>query len=270
MSEASFWFDALVELSRHTHEKLQSRASRSVASTIQQTVSAELSYTFRLVSSLLTYFYHDMLKVINDNIFRKFEGGSAYIERWLNNKDAVLFPCVWEQINNAEFNSLEFGGIKNELVRDGIVCRLWHSRILTRWHPAFASLPLDSVICDRQSDYYDASRTADSIGASTPFIEFLLEAIPKFPEYSSRSDPEGDPVSDPVARLLRCLSKRSANSSEIMSKLGLRHRASLREHALHPALSAGLIGLTLPDTPTSRNQKYRLSARGKARLGAVE
>jgi hypothetical protein len=36
----------------------------------------------------------------------------------LKNKDTVLFLGVWEQINNANFNSLEFEGIKNEAGRN--------------------------------------------------------------------------------------------------------------------------------------------------------
>jgi hypothetical protein len=45
---------------------------------------------------------------------RNFEGGGALIEQWLKNKDTVLFLVVWEQINNLDFNSLEFEGIRNE------------------------------------------------------------------------------------------------------------------------------------------------------------
>lgn len=40
------------------------------------------------------------------------DGSGALIERWLKNKDAVLFPGAWEQLNNPDFNSLEFEGIK--------------------------------------------------------------------------------------------------------------------------------------------------------------
>ena len=49
---------------------------------------------------------------------RNFEGGGALIEQWLKNKDTVLFLGVWEQIHNADFNSLEFEGIKNEAGRN--------------------------------------------------------------------------------------------------------------------------------------------------------
>lgn len=47
-----------------------------------------------------------------------FEGGSALIEQWLRNKDTVLFLGVWEQLNNAAFNSLEFEGIGNAAGRN--------------------------------------------------------------------------------------------------------------------------------------------------------
>ena len=43
-----------------------------------------------------------------------FDGGSSLIEAWLRNKDTVEFLGVWEQINNQNFNSPEFEGIKNQ------------------------------------------------------------------------------------------------------------------------------------------------------------
>ncbi|MFW5760684.1 MAG: KilA-N domain-containing protein [Cyclobacteriaceae bacterium] len=52
------------------------------------------------------------------DMVKNFEGGSALIENWLKNKDTILFLGVWEQINNPDFNSLEFEGIKNEAGRN--------------------------------------------------------------------------------------------------------------------------------------------------------
>ncbi len=52
------------------------------------------------------------------DMIRNFEGGSALIEQWLKNKDTVLFLGVWEKINNPNFNTLEFEGIKNEAGRN--------------------------------------------------------------------------------------------------------------------------------------------------------
>ncbi|MFZ6663513.1 KilA-N domain-containing protein [Peijinzhouia sedimentorum] len=52
------------------------------------------------------------------DMVKNFEGGSTLIENWLKNKDTILFLGVWEQINNPDFNSLEFEGIKNEAGRN--------------------------------------------------------------------------------------------------------------------------------------------------------
>lgn len=52
------------------------------------------------------------------DMVKSFEGGSTLIENWLKNKDTVLFLGIWEQINNENFNSPEFEGIKNEAGRN--------------------------------------------------------------------------------------------------------------------------------------------------------
>lgn len=52
------------------------------------------------------------------DMVKHFDGGSALIEQWLKNKDTVLFLGVWEQINNPDFNSPGFEGIRNEAGRN--------------------------------------------------------------------------------------------------------------------------------------------------------
>lgn len=52
------------------------------------------------------------------DMVRNFDGAGALIEQWLKNKDTILFLGVWEQINNPDFNSLEFEGIRNEAGRN--------------------------------------------------------------------------------------------------------------------------------------------------------
>lgn len=41
-----------------------------------------------------------------------FDGGSTLIEAWLRNKDTIEFLSVWERLNNPNFNSPEFEGIR--------------------------------------------------------------------------------------------------------------------------------------------------------------
>ena len=64
-------------------------------------------------------------------------------------------------------------------------------------------------------------------------------------------------------RLLRALRKSQRSTSDLMIELGLAHRPTFRKNYIHPALATGLIEMTQPDTPRARNQKYRLTARGK-------
>ena len=42
------------------------------------------------------------------------EEGSRLIEKWLTNKNTIEYLGVWEELSNPNFNSPEFGGIKNE------------------------------------------------------------------------------------------------------------------------------------------------------------
>jgi hypothetical protein len=45
---------------------------------------------------------------------KNFKGTEQLIEAWLRNKNTVEFLGVWEKLNNLNFNSLEFEGIRNQ------------------------------------------------------------------------------------------------------------------------------------------------------------
>ena len=60
---------------------------------------------------------------------------------------------------------------------NGRVGRLWHTLLLSRWNLAFAWLPVESIIHDRQQEYYAAINASNDVGESTMFIEFMLSAI---------------------------------------------------------------------------------------------
>ena len=83
------------------------------------------------------------------------------------------------------------------------------------------------------------------------------------------SDPVSDPVSPQVLQLLKLLETSPLSPSELMTSLGLKHRHSFRTRYLHPALSAELIELTIPEKPSSRLQRYRLTVRAHAYMQAV-
>ena len=60
---------------------------------------------------------------------------------------------------------------------NGRIGRLWHTLMLTRWKPIFAWLPVESIIHDRQEEYYAAINRSNYEAESTAFIEFMLSAI---------------------------------------------------------------------------------------------
>ena len=60
---------------------------------------------------------------------------------------------------------------------NGRVGRLWHTLLLSKWNPLFAWVPVESIIHDRQSAYYQAINNANNAADSTCFIEFMLSAI---------------------------------------------------------------------------------------------
>ena len=60
---------------------------------------------------------------------------------------------------------------------NGRVGRLWHTLLLTKWKPLFAWLPVESIIHDRQEEYYRAINQSNYEGESTAFISFMLSAI---------------------------------------------------------------------------------------------
>ncbi|MDA0589409.1 MAG: Fic family protein [Planctomycetota bacterium] len=59
---------------------------------------------------------------------------------------------------------------------NGRIGRLWHTLILGRYHPVFGHVPIESIIRERQSDYYEVLRDCDQKGSSTAFVEFSLQA----------------------------------------------------------------------------------------------
>ena len=60
---------------------------------------------------------------------------------------------------------------------NGRIGRLWHTLLLTQWKPMFAWLPVESMIHDRQDEYYQVINRSNNEAESTAFIEFMLSAI---------------------------------------------------------------------------------------------
>ena len=149
---------------------------------------------------------------------------------------------------------------------NGRMGRLWQTLILTRWKALFACIPVESLVHARQADYYEAIRQSSADGDCTSFIAFMLAIIVEALRIPTGSDQVADQVSDQVARLLKALAKGPGTAAQLMADMGLSHRPTFRKNYLRPAISAGLVEMTRPESPTARNQKYRLTDRGQ-RIG---
>ena len=150
---------------------------------------------------------------------------------------------------------------------NGRLGRLWLTLILILWRPLFAHVPVESLVHAHQSAYYRAIRASSAAGESTPFIAFMLQMIQAALGPTVLGDQVTDPVTDQVARLLHLLRDGPQTAAQLLAKLGLSHRPTLRANYLRPALALGLVEMTHPESPTAKNQAYRLTARGR-RAGA--
>lgn len=60
---------------------------------------------------------------------------------------------------------------------NGRMGRLWQTLMLSEWQTLLAYLPVETVIRDRQADYYQALGEADAAADATPFVGFMLQAL---------------------------------------------------------------------------------------------
>ena len=105
---------------------------------------------------------------------------------WLKNADDHLLvrSCVFHY---------EFEFIHPFIDGNGRMGRLWQSLILSRWHPAFAHLPVENMVYSNQQAYYDAIAQSTKQGERGPIIEYMLEEI-----FKSVLQHKGEPLDDTV------------------------------------------------------------------------
>lgn len=140
---------------------------------------------------------------------------------------------------------------------NGRTGRFWQTALLASWKPIFAWIPIESIIKNNQEAYYNAIALSTSQGKSNIFVEFMLDVINNaIKELVDDAKNHSNHLNNRIAELLKVIEPYPQSATELMEKLNLKSRAGFRNNYLQPALDAGLIGMTEPDKPTSKNQKY--------------
>ncbi len=172
---------------------------------------------------------------------------------WMKEFKDKIHPLILSSIFHYEFVFIHPFSDGN-----GRTARLWQNIILSKWKEIFEYVPIESQIKKYQEEYYKVINNCNNTGNSNEFIEFMLNMIDKeLDNLLDSTEKEITHISGYVTKLLEVMDYNIPMSAfEIMDKLGLKSKDSFRDNYLNPALENGLIKMTLPDKPTSKNQMY--------------
>ena len=172
---------------------------------------------------------------------------------WLNENKDTIHPLILSSIFHYEFVFIHPFTNGN-----GRTVRLWQNSILYKWKDIFEYLPIESKIHKYQDEYYNSIAKCHKNDNSNVFIEFMLKMIDEtLDEAISTSHL---PITNETININKLLdvmeSSKPMTATEIMEKLGIKSKETLRGQYLDPAIKQGLVSLTIPDKPTSKNQMY--------------
>lgn len=178
----------------------------------------------------------------------------------------TLIDNLFDYLNNYEENMLikscvfhyEFEFIHPFSDGNGRMGRLFQTCLLASSELIFAYLPVESIIKERQQAYYEAISTSHKNGNSDVFIQYMLEAILEtIKRLVKDSNQESSYLNIQAKKLYHLMEEGIPyTTKELMQETDMKSRASFKKHYLDPNLDAGLVEMTFPDKPSSRNQRY--------------
>ena len=173
--------------------------------------------------------------------------------KWMEDNNGIVHPLILSSVFHYEF-------VFTHPFKDGNgrTARLWQNVILSKWEEIFEYVPIESQIKKYQEEYYSSIANCDHNGDSTEFIEFMLKMFDEtLEDLMESTSVQASHISSYVNKLLDVMVRGVAmTTSELMEKLNMKSRISFRDNYLNPALENGLIKMTNPDKPTSKNQMY--------------
>ena len=176
-----------------------------------------------------------------------------HLFNWMKKNKDTIHPLILSSVFHYEFVFIHPFKDGN-----GRTARLWQNIILSNWEEIFEYVPIESQIKKYQEQYYNSIAECNRIGDSTIFIEFILQMIDNtLKDLFNSTSSQINHISLYVDKLLEVMEIGvSMTSSELMKKLGMKSRISFRKNYLRPAIENGLIKMTIPNKPTSKNQMY--------------
>jgi len=141
---------------------------------------------------------------------------------------------------------------------NGRMARLWQTVILSNYKEVFEYLPIENQIKKYQEDYYNSIAHGHINGNSNEFIEFMLKMFNEVLDEIISSSSQA--VTQNNVYLIKLLDAMDNNipmtATQIMKKLNIKSKETFRANYLDPAINEGLVNMTIPDKPTSKNQMY--------------
>ena len=184
----------------------------------------------------------DQLNELMNNLFE-----------WMKKNKDQIHPLILSSVFHYEFVFIHPFSDGN-----GRTARLWQNVILSHWKKIFEYIPVESQILKYQNEYYDVIAECNKKGESTLFIEFMLnmfdEVLDDFMKNATFALTE-DTIN--ITKLLDVMEVNIPMTAyEIMDKLGIKSKETLRKTYLDPAMKEGLIRQTNPEKRTSKKQMY--------------
>jgi len=167
-------------------------------------------------------------------------------------KTATVHPLIKSCVFHYEFEFIHPFADGN-----GRMGRMWQTLLLYQWKRIFAWLPVESLIKERQTAYYESIRSSTKANNAVYFIEFLLQAIKDTLQEAVSTAQVSTQVTVQVRLLLDKLGNETLSAKELMARVGLKQRQNFYQRYLLPALELNMIEMTIPDKPNSSQQRYR-------------
>lgn len=170
---------------------------------------------------------------------------------WMREASRDVHPLILSSVFHYEFVFIHPFADGN-----GRMARLWQTALLAKWNPVFQYLPIESQVYTFQQEYYQAIAACHTAGSATEFVRFMLSMIAQSLEMTQIQAAHVAP-SEYVRRLLEVMTYDVPYTTlQLLDALGLKSKETLRRHYLGPALADGLVVMSMPEKPTSRNQRY--------------